>query len=399
MKNDAFIRESLQQNLSGLHVSRQQQINMIDEIVGGRKMKRKIPLSFALAAVLLLVSVTALAVGTNLFAYFAERDARYGKLAEQAANVTAAPIEMESQELGAVNARIDSAYYDGETLSVGFIIENASRIEAYTPTAEELASAQLVIDPLPQPARDMEEARIMDEFRAAVESGTPYGYAMCSVYAGDHMYANEIDLPPYSSLEENSVDGAYRSIRNYAELPEELLGQDTLALRISLKESRSLHYFDGKDIYHYQLTARNAGEITATVPRSETQKGSYAGSAEIAGVPFSAEVTLSLMQGKLTLSAKPDTFQPIQYRINGFEWTDIPWQVRIFDENNIEYEAPEGCCLTEEGALEFTLVGSGELPAQLRIYLLRTPENSEYFEFWPSPELKLDNPCIVLTAK
>ena len=43
MKHDKFIRESLDQNLSGLHVSRQQQMDMIDEITGGAKMKRKIP--------------------------------------------------------------------------------------------------------------------------------------------------------------------------------------------------------------------------------------------------------------------------------------------------------------------------------------------------------------------
>ena len=399
MKNDRFIRESLHQNLSGLHVSRQQQINMVEEIVGGRKMKKKMPISFALAAVLLIVSVTALAVGTNLFSYFSERDARYGKLAEQAGNVTAAPVEVDSKELGTVNARIDSAYYDGESLSVGFIIENASRIEAYTPTAEELANAKLVIDPLRPLAKTPEEARIMGEFSAAVERGTPYGYAMCSVYASDHMYANEIDLPPYTALEENSVDGAYRSIRNYSELPEELQGQDTLELRIHLRETRSVHYFDGKDIYHYQLTVNDAGEITATVPRSEAQTRTYAGSAEIEGVPFSAEATLSLMQGKLTLSANADTFQPVKYRINGFEWKDIPWHVHIFDENGTEYEAPQSGSLTEDGALEIALEGSGELPSELRIYLLRTPENGEYFEFWPDPKLELDNPCIVLSAK
>lgn len=62
MKHENFIRESLEQNLSGLHVSRQQQIDMIDEITGGRKMKRKIPFSIVLAAVLILTSVTAFAI-------------------------------------------------------------------------------------------------------------------------------------------------------------------------------------------------------------------------------------------------------------------------------------------------------------------------------------------------
>ena len=63
MNHNNFIRESLEQNLSGLYVSRQQQMDMIDEIVGGRKMKRKISFSIALVAILILTSVTALAVG------------------------------------------------------------------------------------------------------------------------------------------------------------------------------------------------------------------------------------------------------------------------------------------------------------------------------------------------
>ena len=36
MRSKDLIRESLQQNLSGLHVSRQRQTDMIDKIVGGK---------------------------------------------------------------------------------------------------------------------------------------------------------------------------------------------------------------------------------------------------------------------------------------------------------------------------------------------------------------------------
>ena len=143
MRSKDLIRESLQQNLSGLHVSRQRQTDMIDKIVGGKRMKRKMPFSIVLAAILALMSITALAAGTNLFSYFSNRDIRYGEVAEQAAHIAASPAQMESEALGKVSARIDSAYYDGQSLSVGCIIDNAVRIEAYTPSESELANAQI----------------------------------------------------------------------------------------------------------------------------------------------------------------------------------------------------------------------------------------------------------------
>jgi len=64
MNKDDFILRSIEENLSGLRVSRQQQLDMIEDITGGGKMKKKITLSIALAAVLVLCTLTAaLAVG------------------------------------------------------------------------------------------------------------------------------------------------------------------------------------------------------------------------------------------------------------------------------------------------------------------------------------------------
>ena len=125
MKHDDFIRESLDQNLSGLHVSRQQQTDILNEIVGGEKMEKKVPFSFALVAILALMSIAALAVSTNVFSYFSDSDERYGKVAEQAANVTAAPIEVETEELGAVNARIDGSGHIVTVRGIGYRWENS----------------------------------------------------------------------------------------------------------------------------------------------------------------------------------------------------------------------------------------------------------------------------------
>ena len=401
MKHEKFIRESLDQNLSGLHVSRQQQIDMIDEIVGGAKMKRKMPLSVALAAILILTSVTALAVGTNLFNYFANHDARYGKVAEQAANVTAEPVEIESTELGKVDARIDSAYYDGQTLSVALMIENATRIEAYTPSAEELTDARRVLDPVRPLGNTEAEQQILAAFDAAVESGTPFGYALYRVYPSDHTYVNEIDLPPYTGLEDYNSDGAHRMIRNYgAPLPEELQNLDILSLSIKLYEAASVHYFDGEDIYHYELELREAGVITATVPRADAEKRSYAGSAEIEGITFTVDATLTAMQGIISLSADQDVLEPVTYEYGGESWQAPAWQIIVTDETGREYDNldSDGDRLLQFNPLEFSVKGSGELPNELHVYLLRAGEEPDTYVYWPDEDAKIENVHLVLAV-
>ena len=398
MKHDDFIRESLDQNLSGLHVSRQQQKAIFEEIVGGKKMKKKIPFSLALVAVLILTSVVALAVSTNVFNYFSSRDARYGKLAEQAANVTAAPVDIESDELGSVNARIDSAYYDGQTLSVGFIIENSTRIEPYTLSAEELANSELVIDPIMPIARDEIDQQILAEFQTAVENETPYGYAVYSVYASDHTLVNDIDLPPYTTDEDYDDTGTYLAIRNYeSPLPEELQNLETVNVSINLYEHMTIHYFDGNDIYHYSIAARDAGTITASIPKTNADTRTYYGYATIDGINFIANASLSAMNGNITLTADQDVFDLVSYEVNGDTWQAPAWNLVVIDETGYEYRNTEGYSLAPDESLDITIEGKGELPAELHIYLLHAGEDPDTYDYWPVAADKLDNPHIVLT--
>lgn len=63
MKQNNRIRDSLNENLSGLYVSRGQHANLMNEITGGRKMKKKLTASLALAMVLVLLAAVALAWG------------------------------------------------------------------------------------------------------------------------------------------------------------------------------------------------------------------------------------------------------------------------------------------------------------------------------------------------
>ena len=124
MKHDKFIRESLDQNLSGLHVSRQQQIDMIDEIVGGAKMKRKMPLSVALVAILILTSVTAFAIVN----FYSVRDYVANGNPSAAFEEAIVPVEKSVESCGLTMAFGD-AVCDGQNLMFAMDITAAEGTE------------------------------------------------------------------------------------------------------------------------------------------------------------------------------------------------------------------------------------------------------------------------------
>ncbi len=62
MKQNHKIYDSIHENLSGLYLSKQQQADIMNEITGGQKVKKKLTLGLVLALVLILAAVTALAV-------------------------------------------------------------------------------------------------------------------------------------------------------------------------------------------------------------------------------------------------------------------------------------------------------------------------------------------------
>ena len=127
-----------------------------------RTMKRKWTVGVALAAVLVLsLTGAALAISGNLFELFAQRDARYQGVADQAAVVTEAPARIEDAALGTVRAYVDSAYYDGQSLTLTIAVENARRAVAWAPSSEELAQmtqGELLPSPVTEEERLLLEA-------------------------------------------------------------------------------------------------------------------------------------------------------------------------------------------------------------------------------------------------
>jgi hypothetical protein len=247
--------------------------------------------------------------------------------------------------------------------------------------------------------RSAEEQRILGEFEAAVENGVPYGYALYGVYPSDHTYVNDVDVPPYMSTEEYDDAGTYRAIRDFeSPLPDGVQDSDSVDLSIQLYETMSVHYFDGENIYHYGLDKRDAGMIEGSAQRVAAESRVYTGSVEIEGVVFTAEAALSAMQGRISISSDGDIFRLVDREFEGHTWQELPWQVRIFDENGAEYEANDGVSLVQEHTVEAPIRGSGELPEELHVYLLYADAADESYNYWPDAEKGQENPHLVLKA-
>lgn len=393
MKENDLIRKSLHENLSGLSVSPDQRQRMLESITEGEKMRRKFHISAALVAILALLCLTALAVGSSVFEYFSDKDARL----ENISGVKGDETRIESGELGSVSAKIDSAYFDGESLLIGFVIENANRIEAYIPTESDLENARRVVDPIAvHPTNEMER-EVQDAFSRAVEAGTPYGYKMARVYASDHTIVNGADVPPYSSLEDYDETGAYRAVREFEPpLPEEIISSDCANVEIKLYEACTVHYFDGTDIRTYDLQIREAGYVRAEIIKADLEKHSYEGTAQIEDITFTANAYLSPMQGTVTLYADKEIFELVTYTYEGYTWKDTAWQLKIFDENGREYRALDGYGLSGENPFKVNIKGTGEIPSELHVYLLEAGKEPDTYDFWPVAEQKYENAHIVL---
>ncbi len=400
MKRNDAVGKCLRENLAGLSVSPEMREKMLLSITEGEKMKRKFHISVALVAAIMLLCLTALAVGSNVFEYFSDRDSRLEKLNEMAGAVKGDETRIESDMLGSVPAIIDSAYFDGESLLIGFVIENANRFEAYIPSENELENARRVIDPIAvHPTNEMQRG-ILDAFAQAVEAGTSYGYKMSRVYAGDHTLVNGVDLPPYSGLEDYDETGAYRAVREFeSPLPEEISESSAACVEIKLYEAATVHYFDGKDIKTYDLAMREAGIVKAEIAKTESEKRLYTGTAAIEDITFTAECELTPMQGKISIRADKDIFELVTYTYEGYTWKDTAWQIYAVDENGAELRVKDGYSLRETNPFEVGVKGTGEFPKEIHIYLLEAGKGPDTYGFWPIADLKTDNAHIVLTLK
>ncbi len=393
MKNERnAVRAAVDRRLSALQAdpARREQIRQRIREESEPKMKRKmtVSLAFALVAVLALGGV-ALGLTMNLFEYFGEKDERLKEIAPQTVLTTEAPAEVETDELGKSYGRINSAYYDGQSLMVAYVLENTSRMESYTPTDEELSRMEKC-DEVPVPAAENEiQAQMYEDYYTAVEAGLPCGFVHYSVYPSDHTEtADGIDLPPAEERREQSEDGAFYMLREYeSPLPEAAQDRDQLDICIRLHQTAYYVWFDGKDAYTRIEHQSSAGVMTATVPRAEADIVRFGGEAVWNGETVSVQAEASAVH--VTVNVKAG-----QGALKEFSDDKMGMMVTLTDEDGQEYLLQSINESSDANRMECGFYGSGRTPAGLTLCIWNDRNGELDFE-----TAKAEGLTIVLTPE
>ncbi|MBQ8955055.1 MAG: hypothetical protein IJ048_13175, partial [Clostridia bacterium] len=288
---------------------------------------------------------------------------RLATLAQDAAPVTQTPLSVESDELGESSVRFDVAYYDGQSLLVGIVMENTSRIEPFTPTEEELAAMEPVEDgQMPSPLAEGADAEVIAAFGEAMEQGRPYGFARYTVYPSDHITTGDgVDVGPSVGWEALSDDGLCLQLREMeTPLPEEIQDRDQLELHLKTWQSVSRYWFDGETLYMGSERSQ-AGEAVCTVTRSEASFATYAGEGEYNGTPVSLTLSLSALHGDLTVAAEGDAFPAGPDH-------DTWYDVILLDEDGYALQELENG--VDLNYIRASYDGLGRLPESLTAYIV-----------------------------
>ncbi len=375
---DNEIRQAVEHRLSALDCdpSRRARILRRIEKEGEPQVKKKLSVGLVFAIVLLLaLAGVALALTTNLFAFFGQRDERYEKVADQAALETSAPVTVMDEQTGAVDARFDSAFYDGMTLNVAISVDRPSRVEPYTPDGDALSSMEVAEDmPLiVSEAGDEEKTDAQLALQAAMEAGTPYGYQIVEYYPSDHVLTDDgIDIPPYAGDSTVDENGRYVEMREFeSPLPEELQNLDAITLNCTVYRSVQRWYFDGTTLYD-QSASEQVGAIHATVPRSDgmtlTMQGTYA----VGGAEYAVTAQVSTMSAVVTLDGDGSaTLRDLLGNADeipaGIDPADVWVNMTAYDEQGRAYVSEGGFGLDQTLPLTEVFMGVGELPKSLEV--------------------------------
>lgn len=337
------------------------------------KRKLTIGMAFALIAVLAL-SGAAVAERVGLFELYGGVNERLANLNRQVQSESRETVVIETEEIGRTEAAIDDVYYDGQTLIASVRIDGGVRLEERTPTAGEMQGAQQdeyldVAGQLLWVLREggAESAGMCEEFIRKMERGENAGLVLHIIERNwDERTDDGVDLGGCSVNDQYSTPEAQYEICEFGyPLPEEVQNRDQLNFSMGLRKHTTCYLFDGGQLY-VKTTMQDVGEMRASVRRSETKSGLYAGGGTCRGLQVQAEGEMSAASGSLTLTADRDLFdQRAVYAIYG-------------DGQRLDMN---GGRISEDGrsvTWTFYALGFDELPEKLDVYLLYKGEDSFY---------------------
>lgn len=379
MLNEKDVKQALDRRLSGLEASEvrrmriRRAVNQERREAQNMKSKKTMIVAIALAAVM-LTSAIAVAETLNLFDFFGKDDARYAALAPKATLDIADAVLVEHPHLGNVEAKIDSAYFDGLTLTMAYRISQVNAAEAYTPTAEEIAKMDKE-EPAVFPNTESQSVlAVYEAFEKAKEAGTPYGYRDYSIYASDHTYTDDgVDIEMESAWADYE-DGAYCEMLNFAvPLAQELRGRDQLKVTKVLRQQCITVWFDGKDSW-VSYEQQDIGTLTAVIPKTPDQVEVFTGTGKISGAACTFTAEVSPMAAVLTLESNMDF---ASFLTAPADAEDTWGELRLVDQDGRAYLAQGGFLLNADRTVTVVFNGTGELPTGLTAYVYGWGENAQ----------------------
>lgn len=375
MKHDNLFAQRINRRLSGLTASAQRRERIRAAIHAQPEevlpVKRKLTAApvFALILVLLMASL-AIADSLNLFSFFGRRDERYAAVAPQAALTVSEAARIEHPHLGNVTASIDSAYFDGLSLSLAYRIDHPCHVEEYTPTAEELTAMQPDEPVIIALVGSEPGLAIYEAYNSAVASGTPFGYRQYTVYPSDHTVTDDgVDIPPSSAMADYDESGAYCEMREFdTPVPVELASRDVLNVSIAIYQQETAVWFDGQHCYiSYDRT--EVGRMDASVPLTGDAVQFMKGSGEINGVKCSAEARVSQMAASITVHCDAPLASFLGAAPEGTAEHDSWVEVIAMDEKGSRFRQQEGFGADDRSSFTLSFDGTGALPEALSLYI------------------------------
>ena len=332
-------------------------------------MKRKMTLT-VLAAVLAVIALTgaALAVGLNLFDHFGRNDRRLQVVALDAALVVNDAVEVTTDALGVSRARIDSAYYDGQSLIVAYTLDNYQRYEPFEPTGAELAEMTENRDYLLEAFGTAEgDPDSTEALRDAIDRKQPYGTVEYTIAVGDRCSTAEgVALPIHAKAMEDGEEDLLYCIQEFeTPLPEPARNRETLNLSLPVELCTSWYWFDGESCYE-KHERQPLATLTAAVSRSEAETRSYRWEGALNGARVSVRAEASPVHIKLYIDAEAGAFpDPATIRPEAAKADDAWYSFVLTDSRDMEYRFSGG--IEGEGSLEAEYDGLGYLPDGLTL--------------------------------
>lgn len=231
--------------------------------------------------------------------------------------------------------------------------------------------------PFGMAALDEETRAIMQEWQAAIEGGTPYGWRSVSVYPSDHVTTDDgTDIPPTSASDDLGKNGEYMEMRDFeSPLPAELRNLDQITLNCALYYHDIVYYFDGHNFYRSSVARQNVGTIRAVVQRDPGMLRRFTGSAELNGVLTTLTAEVSPLAAVLTLNGT-GTLADLMPALAGAD-ADTWLELSLRDEAGRSYLPRDGFGPDAALPLTFSLDGSGALPESLTARLTVLSEGTD----------------------